>query len=758
MKRIAIITFGLLLCVSCGIKTNLDIQEAIFPPEHSIIVYQDATSQGFTDRSTVSLLGLGDAGYSVWEELHIENRGREMIEFNTPPILSNTASFEIDESSFKNELQAYERTSFKVRYQISDVGNVDSDITINYTVAKRKRSFKLTLRGNFTGVQVVEYIPEDTNTSTPAIERIVSNGGAGVDFGYKKDDQVTTTFRIKNNSNERLLINSVELDNNAINAGFQFASVLGNSFYIPKNDCKEFKLIFPKERMDKYREGNVIIRHDRSSLPYKVAVCGGGQIMPIEVEQQRGSQYVSCVLSYKYDKKCYDFGYKSGVSDPQHIFIKNSGRSVLRFKNIDIPDNAGSAFSIQKKYQAEALIYPQERAEIQVKFTPQTDKWSEEDLVIKDNNTGRKYILSFTGSAFKQPKDIPGLALWLRADMIGSEHVRDSKVEIFPDFGGHDLDAKNYKGKGPTYKKNGIGLWPDDKKLPMLNFSDNEAMAVVTPEGKWITENAEGTTSFVIFRPKLNEKRYHTQVAVVGSNGTKHVFPYIGTTQLTFDPKDGLTKNGSGDPRKSVRFYIENGYMSGGRSPASSMIYNIDNEDNPLYAAAIRFDNSINTPYPNFHFFVNGDKSNTGETPIAYINSADHGSPTGNIRAYGYPVGHLGVLRNYALDPNPSGACLMDYALSLSQNHPFFSSRTSTGSSFNGSIKNLYIGKHADETSPFYGDIAEVIIFNRTLTDDEIKDIYNYIKVRYNTQRLPEDFYKLYKVHPAAIPWIQKTY
>ncbi|UTC78468.1 LamG domain-containing protein [Treponema sp. OMZ 799] len=732
MKRLCVIILVLgVLISSCGIKTNLDIQEAVFPPEHSIIVYQDATSQGFKNGSTLSLVGIGDAGYSSWEELHIENLTEHEIKFDGLPKITNTDVFEIRDTLFKYKIGPYERTAFEVRYKLADIGSVETGLTIDYRVNDRKRKFSIRLNGNFIGLQIVEVIDANPPAIPTEIERNLPNGGAGVDFGYKPNAQAKRKFRIKNNSNERITIHSVSLDSFATIAGFNFDGQTGLTLgVISANSSKDFELIFPESSMPTYKEGNIVIQHDRSPLPYKIAVCGGGEIMPIEIVHRKNGQDVSCVVPYKLDKNCYDFGYKSAVSESQAISIKNMSKAILRFENIDVNLDPGP-FTLEKNYGNTELVYPGEKAGLEIKFTPQPGVWSEKDITIDDKNTGRKYTISLTGSGFKQPKDIKDLVLWLRADRIGLEHISEGKINCLPDVSGNNRHAYKYKGNSPTYSASGVS------GLPSATFANKEGLAVICAHDDWMLYEATASTAFLIFSCSNN---INQQIAITGSNGSRRVYPSIGLIPFQYDPVDGVYGNGAntGKPTRIKRFYIESDYVLGIRSPSASMTYDV--ESGKAFSAGILVNVDISGNDPQVRFYVNGNETKTGQTPIAYLYSApggtSGGSETAVNRAYGYPVGENGSIRDYALGPNQdTDPCKLDYAWSLPGNSAYFSSRLAThiGVEGSGTLKNLYIGKNADESLPFYGQIAEVMIFKRALTDDEIKDINNYIVKRYNT-------------------------
>lgn len=732
MKRLFFITtvFALLF-TSCGVSTNLDIQEEIFPPEQSIVVYQPATARGFKSGATIQLIGIGAAGKSNWEKIQIENLTGETITFTGIPETSNN-SFELETRDMRMTLPAYERTVFDVRYELTDIGSIYTEIKIRYTIKGRKRVYHLKLTGNASGVQVLEI-----EEGKPEI--ILANGGAASDFGYSPYNDVEKTFRIKNNSKKRIEIQNTVLDADAVIAGFSIDGVVTG--FIEPEQYLEFRVTLPENKMKEYKCGFIEIKHELSTEPYKVAICGGGKTMPLAIVRKENGKDIIDTVPYKLTKNCFDFEYKPETAE-KRIWLKNIGNGILRFEKISYAVPAGN-FEVTKKYEDNILVYPEGKAEVSIKFTPNADEWSETDIVIKNENTNREYTLSLTGSGFKQPNDLEGLAIWLRADRIGLEHIKEisaaNKVQIIPDISGNNLHAYKYRGEGPTYSPGGVN------NLPSMNFSAEEGMAVTTRGDTWITKNADGTTTFTVFKVSGGaDKRLRNQTIISASTGENRILPALNTSSWSFDPVDGMHGNGAniGNPKTYRRFVID----VLGRHPAYSYQYDIP--DGSVYSLALHFDNTTIAPEPNVRFFVNGTDSSIGETPISYVPSYDKGDTTANVRAYGYPIGDgRGNRRDYEIGASANlDPCKHDYTWSLIPRAPgvygssLYYNRVTAGTQYNGSIRNLFIGKNAAGEAPFYGEIAEIIIFQRALKDEEIKEVNKYIKTRYNIQPV-DDLY-----------------
>ncbi|MGI5173637.1 hypothetical protein H0R92_08560 [Treponema sp. OMZ 840] len=732
---------ALFLYTACNVSTNLDIQETVFAPDQSIMLSQEATGRGFKTGSKINLLGIGVSGYSDWETINIENLEDKNLILQGPPEVTNRF-FQIDASGTKVSLGPYERTSFKVRYNLADTGDINTDLSLIYSVGGRKRNFKLNLVGNFSNIQLTE-------VKEGEIETVIADSGAAADFGYSPYDDVTKTFKIKNNSNSRVEIQNTVLDADAAAAGFFMPNGALSGFINP-GESLEFNVTFRKQGMSEYKQGFIEITHSLSSQPYKAAICGGGSTIPLTIVRKEHGEDIPAAVPYKLTKNCVDFEYKEEVSQ-RDFAIKNTGIGILYFDSVkyEIPIGSESVFSIINRYENNEKIYPGGTAGISIKFTPQAGMWSETDIVIKDEKTNRTYTLSLTGSGFKQPSDLVdgGLALWLRADRIGTEHVKKvsaaNRVLTMPDVSGKNLHAYKYGEDSPTYNAAGIN------GLPALTFSvEKEGMAVTTKNDTWIVKDAKGTTSFIVFKVSGgDDTRLRNQFAITSSNGDTRVFPHISTYSLYFDPIDGLYGNGKteGKPLAYRKFNIENSFFSGPRSPAYSRQYSIP--DGGIFAAAIRYDSLIQAPYENVHFFLNGDGARTGRTPIGFIDTRNTGDVSSNVRSYGYPVGDgEGNRRTHHIGPNENtNPCKKDYAWSLSAGHPYFSNRVNVQKPYNGTIRNIFMGNNAAGDGPFYGEIAEVIVFERALTDDEIKTVNNYIAVRYNTQPVND----LYTENPA---------
>ncbi|WP_428769645.1 hypothetical protein V1L52_11055 [Treponema sp. HNW] len=743
MKRLLpIFIISFFFHTACNVSTNLDVQETVFTPRDSIMISQEATGRGFTNGTAISLLSIAQSGWSDWETITIENLEEKEVHIRTLPELPGGSLFNIDTSSTKKILNPYERTSFKVRYSLNKAGSIMTDINVKYSVDKRKRNFNLKLIGSLSGIQVLEI-----EEGQPDV--LLAEDGIASDFGYSPHSDVTKTFRIKNNSKSRVEIRNTVLDADARSAGFYMPAANVSGFINP-GEFLEFIVTLPDQKMAEYGTGFIEITHSLSQTPYKAGLCGGGKTIPLTVVRKENGKDIPAVVPYKLTKNCLDFEYNSSAEE-KHLALKNTGNAVLDFTHISYEVSEGN-FSLIKKYADDEKIYPDGTADIAIKFTPETGKWSESDIVIKDDKTGRTYTLSLTGSGFKQPNNLDdgGLALWLRADRIGREHVtKDSagnKVLVMPDVSGNNLHARKYGEIGPTYNEDGIN------NLPALTFSqEKESMAVTTQADTWIVKDAKGTTSFIVFKVSGGtDTRFRTQFVVSASNGDTRVFPHVATSALYFDPKDGLYGNGKtvGKPLAYRRFHIENTFFSGPRSPEHSRQYDIP--DGTVFSTVIRYNSLIQAPEENVHFFINGNGSQTGQTPMGFVYSRDTGDLSSNVRSYGYAVGDgRGSRRTHHIGPNENtDPCKKDYAWSLGAGHAYFSNRVNVQKPYNGTIRNIFIGSNAAGDAPFYGEVSEIIVFERALTDDEIKTVNNYIAVRYNTVPVID----LYAENPALPP------
>lgn len=279
----------------------------------------------------------------------------------------------------------------------------------------------------------------------------------------------------------------------------------------------------------------------------------------------------SDLILYKFSKKTYDFGYKTEVTEKSLNFQSTDDIDLSKTEIIKI-SGTGKYEVLEKGTVERGNIYT-----VTVKYTPNTANpaWDEADIKIGGLDDA---VFRVIGSSFPQPKDIGdnssvqasdhNLRLWLRADLISSDHVQGEydpinnkyqKVKLMPDYSGNGYDAictdtNLYSAPDfrPEYEElNNMPSVFFHKYLRRLDSTnkrdiDNWSQLVsVASSANPMVGSGKGSTTFVVFRMGgYKEGGYNDTTSISGlqsiiaaNYGTS--FPWFGTNTRYYDFNNG---------------------------------------------------------------------------------------------------------------------------------------------------------------------------------------------------------------------------
>jgi hypothetical protein len=383
-------------------------------------------------------------------------------------------------------------------------------------------------------------------------------------------------------------------------------------------------------------------------------------------------------------------------------------------------------------------------ATVNVSFTPNATFYAKDSLSLSDSK-GRSFVVSLTGSGFQQPNNLSAgtPALWLRADRISSSDIAvadgKNRVNTWQDQSGNgnNASAVYYSGSSsylrPVYN-DGTGT-TNMNHLPSITFSGvtySDQLKVIKDTG--FIKNATGTTTLIAFKTgnTLDTTRYLLQSFT--PNNTAEVFPRLLFEIRYIDIVDGYwgyTTTGN-KPATIYPFATGGSGVWNSRhvidTPANFYASTYTTKVNTPYAIALKFDNSItSSTTANFFMYVNDTTpktlgylySYTSTPPATYPNNGAYGLPAGD------GAGNVNPTLNSTTYPNDYGL----YLASQSVNHAAFYNRVDSNST---NIATLYIGATNGSSGNFKGEIAEIVIFPRVLSDTELGTMLSYLRYKYN--------------------------
>ncbi len=456
------------------------------------------------------------------------------------------------------------------------------------------------------------------------------------------------------------------------------------------------------------------------------------------------------VKPYKLSHIVYEFG---GISGNKVLSLTNKTSSAVSLSAASI--NPSTHFSITGR-SADTLAVG-ESGTITVNYSPSGSvNWDEAELTVGSE----KVIL--TGSGYTQPSEISGLLVWLRADHTGSADVipTTSLVRTLTDASPSSLTASiTADSLAPAYNPVGIN------SLPTLQYKGSQFM-VIDKAGTdpILASGAPGVTAVIVCKPTSIGARTILSAGYGGGIS----FPDFSMNTRYYDEDGtsyggipGASNNGYGTYRYGFRLYS---LVSTGQQ--ERWVYDDEGSDMLDIAVSDTVYNTIlvyNSSLPlstsmSISCYMNGVKKGLG-----YIYSRSSGwtvpdnSTVTTYGAYGKPIGdglgnrHEGLGNNDIAVTNAMPSALLtkrsendsggdrayDYRYSLNPGHSYLTNRFIQVSNTTV-IRSLVIGQTQtrSESSTFYGELAEVILFSRALTDDEIKLVNNYVYYRYGAGAL----------------------
>lgn len=650
----------------------------------------------------------------------IKNTGQEDLTLGSISS-NNTSAFSIITNPAGAVLASNASTTLVIRCLNAQTSK-NADITINSN-ASNLATFILRVSSDNLPHSDIEVSNPDSAVMIPSADGVVP-----YDLGYSVSGITPKTFSIKNTGLGDLHIYGITTNSSKItiatapSAGTAVLPGASITFTVQMSDASAAE------------SATITIVSDAlNKTSYSVKVYGGGASISMTYLDE---------FPYKLSGHGFDFGYNS-ISANKNITITNTG--IVPFT---IGASATSAFSYSG---SPVTILPSVSGDLSVTYSPVTDVTSESDLILTSTKN-RTYTIRVVGTGYKQPTNIGSIALWLRADRIASSDLLGgTDITRLPDVSGRALHAYPPNTNRPLYNASGINT------MPSISLQGTESMLVAPVAGEdYIVKDVSGTTTFVVFRTSTLTTRYILS-ANSSPTATATCFPDLYTAQWYFDPIDGKYYNTpvAGTPTTQFRFNLNgSGMVTPPRCPVDSKDVAVNQYSN--YAIGMLYDGSISTTStnypPNIKMWINGSSkllsylySLTSDWAVPILDTTNS-----NPGAFGLPISDQTGKRHsdlgqsdISLTPGsawnterkataPAPKRTYDYGYTFNNYATILQNRVTATPATNGTIKKLYLGISSTGASPFVGEIAEVIVFSKALSDLEIDDINNYIKQKYN--------------------------
>lgn len=449
------------------------------------------------------------------------------------------------------------------------------------------------------------------------------------------------------------------------------------------------------------------------------------------------------LFTYKLDKSAYDFGYCASATTKTITITAASDMNII--SNITNISGSGS-FNINSI--STTTVTAGENFTVNVTYTPSATSWDEADLSLCEDNS---FVIRLIGSGFKQPKNVgsdDSLRLWLRSDLIEASSLlsETSQIKCLPDYSGNGFNAYPADTvNAPQYTTEGIN------GLPSMVFSNSRYLVSEGTVSNPIVKQSQGTTTFVIFKVTANSS---TQSIVSANSGTTQIYPNLMTHYRYYGT------SGYGSIHYGIAVY---GYGYGG---SYRYLFEKDSGDdnqmetlqlNTPYSICMKYDGNVDSvsPDPNTWIWQNGIKkfisftySNSSSTYALYqsIRSpmcyGSYGEPISDGKGSRYEgLGNDAVNTpnwetakdGHATRPNDFAYSYTPYTVTPgASGATYFTNKVSNNSSYNGTIKTMFIGPNQTTSTVFIGQIAEVIVYKEALSEADIDAVNNYIYYRYN--------------------------
>jgi hypothetical protein len=304
-------------------------------------------------------------------------------------------------------------------------------------------------------------------------------------------------------------------------------------------------------------------------------------------------------------------------------------------------------------------------------------------ILTVEDEFGRTKEIYLEGSSCRQPDDITGLAIWLRADKIRISDVQDVAgdymANVFPDDASNGFDAYPPKTtERPFYISSAIG------SRPALQFDGGQCMVVDPGSGNNIITGSmlnNGTSTFMVFNHILPTTSGYLLYPTYSTNNNAGTFPRIRPYVWNWDSVDGSSAGGwehANWTRLQIYGYNRSRYPDN----STTENYNFKAMD---YALTM----SMNAETETADLWLNGEHSD-----LTVLSFTSWGVPTADTLSYGSTV-----TRNRQV-----------HYLFIGAYHYFDTSTTSTFAN---------------------GYISEIFIYSSRLSDTEIGYLNLYMMEKY---------------------------
>lgn len=626
------------------------------------ISLQDDSNQ-LIDNNNDPAYSFGFSPSAIVKTFTIRNTGDQTLTISSI-ISNNTADFSIVTNP-ATTVEVGGSTTFRVS---RTVGNVAA-------------SASLTIISNAANIPIFTFNVASLDAESGVISVLGPDGTAVVratgifnDLGYSTAPTLSRTFTVRNTGGANLTINYIGSGSTDVTVA---AAPTPGTVIAPSGETSFTLRINPVARSEAAIN---IISDAGNASTFTFNVCGGGSTLNLDAD----SSFV-CNLS----EEGYDFGYQNAAAD-RTITFTNAGNSTVVIDQAATTAPSGE-FSIQG-YGA-ATIAPDATGNVQVRFTPDADAWSESSLTLHDVY-GRSWKLNLSGSGFPQPDDIEAPALWLRADRVrlaDTTVVSGERVtSVMPDGSGRGIDAAATSDGNPKYIASGINGRPSLEfytTIPGTTTYTNYTVRAEPSSGHIIDPaTSDGTTIAIVFKTYAtsggNSNKYILQPWYTSSSTATFGQLYLEqspTNYYRFRIYSQAYPNANASGYEVASVYPED-YWSGGRSVRNSSVYSIVEALDP----------SIARPNKNRFLWINGNAKALGDWPVV-----------GQFR-------NLDTQTNFDTTPTP-------YHNNI--NYITYQPNNQT--------------MHMLDVGRIY-QISEVIVYPRPLTTDEVEDLNDYFAGKFN--------------------------
>ena len=515
-------------------------------------------------------------------------------------------------------------------------------------------------------------------------ETEVSDGEV-IDFGTQKvgteSDPVTVV--IENMGVEDMTVNTIGLDTGGI-GGNPYILDLGDitlPLTLAPDELISLDIIFEPSLTGDVSEGGhegdipavvTVGSSDGVYSSFTLNLDGCGAMGGISVTQ--GSTTLTSGASTWY----FDVTSAGSTSDMAEFTITNNGDSDLTLSGLTAAATTAGFFTVTKGFTDGTSLASGASTTFSAAFSPSAEGAYTCDITISSDDTDEGSFTFTLRGGTDVPRMLGDVSLWL--DATDSSTITYSDVDgdgtNYVTAWADKLDSSIYAR--PSTSSNEVETAADahERRLPKYTASSINGLPAVTFEGSQSTsqQTSSGSSDF-----------YTGDILYIPST----LLDYVqGMTVFTvFQPNGSIVNSdkyvlsGSYSPLVRIRPTY---FYAGVSNPDSQSFYYCNYDSVPAsgtpYCVTNLFDNEITTIEGSYENWVNNSSPDTSENAF---------SNTEGIRLNTVTIG----------------------------NYPWGRSDTSAYSRYN------YFG--------FNGDIAEILIFSRSLTDDEIDEVHSYLNDKY---------------------------